>query len=223
MVIGESGISGDERTRRWPAVFSTKGIRASYVHKGQASKGFDATSKTFKYTIVFGQENMFDQEEASFNLLERVPNGTAHGGTQTELGITAHVQSTDYDYDDAATRATASRLAKLGQKESRKRSTSKTEVSSSKKRRTTNRKQQEAQQLKSEADSEASNEEDEEEVVQLQATVRLTRSGAKDTKATLPKPTREAKKSTWSLGVSNGHETPASPAKGPSTHNRKHA
>ena len=31
----------EERNRRWPAVFTTKGIRASYTDKGPANKGFD--------------------------------------------------------------------------------------------------------------------------------------------------------------------------------------
>lgn len=96
-----SQISGEDRARRWPAAFSTKGLRATYAHKGQASKTFDNASKLFKYTVIFGQENVFGHEDASFNLPERV-NRTAHGGNQTELGLTAQVQSTDYDFDDAA-------------------------------------------------------------------------------------------------------------------------
>lgn len=112
VAIVESQISGEDRARRWPAAFSTKGLRATYVHKGQASKSFDNASKLLKYTVIFSQVNMFGQEAASFNLPERVYR-TAHGGNQTELGLTTQVQSTGHDCDDAAAKATAARLAKL--------------------------------------------------------------------------------------------------------------
>ena len=49
-----SGLSGEERNRGWPIVFTQKGIRVSYTNKGQFVKASDNKAKTLKYVVLFG-------------------------------------------------------------------------------------------------------------------------------------------------------------------------
>ena len=86
-------VSGEERNRRWPAVFTTKGIRVTYTHKGQASKGWDNKSKTFKYHQLFGMHNMYGSEGVEF---EYPAKSTAKPNARViDLGLTAQVQNAD--------------------------------------------------------------------------------------------------------------------------------
>ena len=57
--IVKSSISADERFRRWGCVFTQRGLRSSYTHKGKAAKAQEPGSPLFRYVVIFrdGSEN----------------------------------------------------------------------------------------------------------------------------------------------------------------------
>ena len=71
VAIVRSGISGDDRHRRWPSVFTQRILRAIYVHKGQAAKAQDKGSKHLKYIVIFGQNVMYGAEGATLGLPDK--------------------------------------------------------------------------------------------------------------------------------------------------------
>ena len=184
VAVIESQISHEDRARRWPAAFSQKGLRATYAHKGQSSKGYDGSAKIFKYTVIFGRENMIGEEGAAVNLPERT-NAASNSGNQTELGLVAQIQSTDYDYDEATKKSAVAR-----KKESRKRPAAKTDETPRKRR---DRKEPEVKEPEvvdvttEESEEEDDEDDDEEELpVVIPIAPRTTRSG-KVAKETPPK------------------------------------
>ena len=46
VAVVRSGLSGDDRADRWPIVFTRKGLRAAYIHKGQPAKGGENSQVT---------------------------------------------------------------------------------------------------------------------------------------------------------------------------------
>ena len=64
----------------------TEGVRATFMHKGQPAKGFDAITKSFKYVRIFGYIGMFGAEGAECNRSDRT---TTHSTSQTDFGLTA--------------------------------------------------------------------------------------------------------------------------------------
>lgn len=53
-LIVESGASQATRYKKWPSVFSAKNLQASYVHEGQAAKGYsDAWGQHLKAAVFF--------------------------------------------------------------------------------------------------------------------------------------------------------------------------
>ena len=115
VAIVRSGISGDDRHRRWPIVFTQRILRATYVHKGQASKAPEKGSKHLKYVVIFGQNVMYGSEGAALGLPDKI-DGTSHSTSATELGLMAQVQDINYDFDQAEEEATNARAKDKGKK-----------------------------------------------------------------------------------------------------------
>ena len=85
VAVVQSGRSGDDRTRRWPAVFTQRGLRSSFVHK----------------------ISMFGAEGPHLNLDDKAISTSAHGTSTTDFGLVAQEQTADYDFDKVAAEATA--------------------------------------------------------------------------------------------------------------------
>ncbi|KAM0795119.1 hypothetical protein BDR22DRAFT_894477 [Usnea florida] len=56
--VVKAGIGPEERQTFWPAVFTSKMIRASYINKGAASKVYDVQSGKYHYEVIFGTYEM---------------------------------------------------------------------------------------------------------------------------------------------------------------------
>ena len=62
-IIRSTTISRDDRGKRWPDVFTSKGhLRATFVYKGQSAKLCDAETKNMRYALLEGQYNMIGSE-----------------------------------------------------------------------------------------------------------------------------------------------------------------
>ncbi|KAM0802331.1 hypothetical protein BDR22DRAFT_887570 [Usnea florida] len=60
--VVKAGIGPTERQTFWPAVFTKKMIRASYINKGTASKVYDVQSRKYHYEVIFGTYEMHGSE-----------------------------------------------------------------------------------------------------------------------------------------------------------------
>ena len=58
----KAGIGPKERQTFWPAVFTSKMIRASYINKGAASKVYDVQSGKYHSEVIFGTYEMHGSE-----------------------------------------------------------------------------------------------------------------------------------------------------------------
>ena len=63
--IVASEMSAAERSRPYPAVFSTKNLRNNYVNKGQAGKTASGQGGLLRYQVVFGIYQMHGDEGAT--------------------------------------------------------------------------------------------------------------------------------------------------------------
>ena len=108
VAVTKSMISGAERQDRYPSVFTSRSIKASYVHKGQAAKARDAAN-VVKYIKIFGEHTMFGDEGVEAELPPRSTKGTPHSTGATELSLTAQDPKMEYNFKDAAVRAKAAR------------------------------------------------------------------------------------------------------------------
>ena len=93
----ETEMNGVDRNEKYPTVFSSKGLRANYVNKGQAAKGFDVKG-VVKYKLVFGQYHMFGAEGSDLDMTLRAVGAflNPHGKSTIDLGLVAqNVSKTD--------------------------------------------------------------------------------------------------------------------------------
>ena len=52
--VVKAGIGANERHEKWPAVFTKKHLKSTYVNKGAASKAYNLQTKKYHYEVVFG-------------------------------------------------------------------------------------------------------------------------------------------------------------------------
>ena len=109
VAVVRSGLSGEDRAERWPIVFTRKGLRAAYVHKGQPAKGHDITSKCTRYVRIFGEVSMIGQEGVDIGLPSKVDTVEPHSTSTTDFGLVAQNQATDYDFSKAEKEAESAR------------------------------------------------------------------------------------------------------------------
>ena len=104
-----SSMSGVERSRAYPAIYSTENLRSSYVNKGQAAKLKDEDSGFLRYQVVFGIFEIHgDEGEVKGSPLIRAVLGLRpHGDYNLQAGLLCEDQSLDYDFSAAAERAQA--------------------------------------------------------------------------------------------------------------------
>ena len=92
------------RGERWPGVFiKESALRTNYTTKGQAIKCYEATSKPFKHTLLFNQQNMIGSEGRRSELPGRRATSVA-GGPQIEHVLIAQAQNTMGVYVTSRTR-----------------------------------------------------------------------------------------------------------------------
>ena len=86
MKIAESDLTGEDRARRWPAVFNTKTVKSSYVHKGRAAKMENAQTRKYHYVLIFGNVECHGAEGRQERRTDRDARMVTHSGHHLEEG-----------------------------------------------------------------------------------------------------------------------------------------
>ena len=104
--IVSSEMSGAERARLYPAVFSTKNLRTNYINKGHAGKT-RGQDNLLRYQVVFGVYQMHGDEGAAkgFSLILANTKARRHGNHELGAGLLCENQTLEYDFAAAAKRA----------------------------------------------------------------------------------------------------------------------
>lgn len=101
-VVLEAGLPAEERTKRWPAVFTKKYLKPDYVNKGRAAKAFSSVRNQWVYRVACNKYQLCGTEGATNGIAKEIVIGNGKISSKADLaeGNPCHVQDNDYVYPE---------------------------------------------------------------------------------------------------------------------------